>query len=66
MHAVESSQQDHPAETYWERGQSAERAGNLGAARVYYQMAARRATGDLKRRAMERLTALKGPSAAER
>ena len=42
-----------------DRGVEAERSGNKGAARVYYQMAARRLTGELKDQALARLAALK-------
>ena len=44
---------------WFDRGVEAERSGNLGAARVCYQMASRRLTGDLKDRALARLASLK-------
>jgi hypothetical protein len=46
------------AEDFFRRGQQAEAAGNSGAAKVYYQMAARRATGDLESQVLARLKAI--------
>ncbi len=43
------------AVTFFERGVKAEAAGKANVARIYYQMASRRATGDLKQRAIARL-----------
>lgn len=48
------------AENYFERGQQAEAEGKPKIARVYYQMAARRAAGDLKQKALARLEAVGG------
>jgi hypothetical protein len=50
------------AEDLFERGQIAESAGKKGAARIYYQMAARRADGELKARTMARLAAIATPA----
>jgi hypothetical protein len=57
--AANESQIDQEARVLWERGQTAEDAGNLGAAKVYYQMAAKRATGELRQQVLSRLEALK-------
>jgi hypothetical protein len=46
------------AEGFFERGQSAEEAGKANVARIYYQMAAKRATGPLKEQIAARLSAL--------
>lgn len=46
------------ATDFFARGQKAETAGKTGAAKVYYQMAARRATGELKGQVAERLEAI--------
>jgi hypothetical protein len=43
----------------FQRGQNAEQEGSLGAARVYYQMAARKAEGPLRQQIQERLDAIK-------
>jgi len=48
------------AQQYFERGQQAEAEGKRGAAKVYYQMAARRADGDLKQQVLARLEAVTG------
>ncbi len=52
------------AETYYANGQKAEADGKRGAAKIYYQMAARRATGDLKQLVQARLDVLSGRSSA--
>lgn len=59
--AEEASRQDE-ARVYYERGLSAQQAGNLGAAKVYYQMAARRASGDLYQEILQSLEAVKTSS----
>lgn len=46
-----------------QRGQAAERAGNIGAARLYYQMAARRAAAPERDQILAKLAALETPSA---
>jgi hypothetical protein len=62
--AVEKALRQDEARVYYERGLSAQQAGNLGAAKVYYQMAARRASGDLQREILQRLEAVKTSSNA--
>lgn len=46
------------AEQFFQRGIEAERLGNVGAARVYYQMASRRASGRLGETALARLAVI--------
>ncbi|MFW5693025.1 MAG: hypothetical protein ACOCWL_02305 [Thermoguttaceae bacterium] len=46
------------AEAFFVRGQEAEAAGKANVARIYYQMVARRATGNLQREVLARLRAL--------
>jgi hypothetical protein len=62
VQAAEQANQEQEARVFWERGQNAEEAGNLGAAKIYYQMAAKRAAGDLREQILTRLEALKGGS----
>jgi hypothetical protein len=51
---------------FYRRGQAAEAAGKAGVAKIYYQMAARRAVGPLKDEILARLDAVEGrkPAAA--
>jgi len=46
------------AADFFQRGQAAEAVGKTGVAKVYYQMAARRATGELKEQVAVRLDAI--------
>jgi hypothetical protein len=46
------------AAAFFERGRIAEAAGKTGVAKIYYQMAARRATGELKQQVAARLEAI--------
>jgi hypothetical protein len=60
---------DREAAGYFEQGRSAEAAGKPTVAKIYYQMAARRASGELKAQVQARLDAVAGqpkpaPSAA--
>jgi len=50
----------HEADDAFARGQQAEADGKPNVARIYYQMAVRRATGDLKLQAQARLEAISG------
>jgi len=52
------------AEDFFSRGQQAEEAGKPNVAKIYYQMAFRRATGDLKQQAQTRLYAVTGRTAS--
>ena len=48
------------ADSYFARGQQAEADGKPSVAKIYYQMAARRSSGDLKQQVQARLDALNG------
>jgi len=61
LHKLEQSSGGDDARVYFERGRTAEESGRTGAARVYYKMAARRASGDLKQQVEARLRALDSP-----
>ncbi len=52
------------AESYFARGQKAESDGKPSVAKIYYQMAARRASGDLKQQVQARLDAISGRTTA--
>ena len=52
------------AESYFSQGRQAETDGKPGVAKIYYQMAARRASGDLKQQVQARLDALGGRTTA--
>jgi len=52
------------AEAFFLRGQEAEASGKANVARIYYQMAARRATGELQKEVLARLRTLAQPDAA--
>jgi hypothetical protein len=52
------------AENYFARGQQAEADGKPNVAKIYYQMAARRATGDLKQLVQSRLDVVSGRTTA--
>jgi hypothetical protein len=61
-HQREEQSRSDEAQKWFERGQGAEAAGKPKVARVYYQMAARRATGPLKAQIAARLDAVDGSS----
>ena len=63
MHEIEQAAQNREVEALFEKGRAAEEDGKLQTAKMYYQMVARRATGELKEQAQARLAALR--SAAE-
>ncbi len=50
--------------TFFERAKKAEAEGKPNVARIYYEMVARRATGDLKDQALAKLEALRGGKAS--
>jgi hypothetical protein len=52
------------ADTYFARGQQAETDGKPAVAKIYYQMAARRATDDLKQQVLARLDAISSHATA--
>lgn len=58
LRAAEEAARQDEARVYYERGLSAQQAGNLGAAKVYYQMAARRASGDFQKEISQRIEML--------
>jgi len=62
LHAAEQTTHDADAMRYLEMGRSAEESGKANVARIYYQMAARRASGPLKDQILSRIKALEaGP-----
>jgi len=63
MHELEQAAQNREVEALFEKGRAAEEDGKLQTAKMYYQMVARRASGELKEQAQARLAALR--SAAE-
>jgi len=52
---------DAEADSYFAKGLAAEEAGKPSIAKIHYQMASRRATGDLKSQIELRLAALNSP-----
>ena len=64
LHAADETDQEHDALVYEELGRNAEAKGKPNVAKVYYQMAARRASGELRQRIQTRLGALKTASEA--
>ena len=52
------------AVVFFERARKAEEAGKANVAKIYYQMVARRASGELKDQAMARLEAIRGGKAS--
>ncbi len=57
--AVARADQNQDAEDWFQRGCDAEEAGKRNVAKLYYQMASRRASGKLKKQILTRLDALK-------
>lgn len=55
MYELEQSAGQDEAQALWERALTAEEGGKPQVARIYYEMVARRASGDLRRQALERL-----------
>ena len=64
LHAAERTGQKDDALVYEELGRNAEAKGKPNVAKVYYQMAARRSSGELRQRILSRLNALKTASEA--
>jgi hypothetical protein len=58
LHQAEQASQDEEARALFQRGLTAEEAGKPGVARVYYRMAAKRATGRLKEQVLARIEAI--------
>jgi hypothetical protein len=63
MHLREEQARQEEALQWFERGRKAEASGKANVARVYYQMAARRATGELKNQVAVRLQSVSGSAA---
>lgn len=61
LHELEQASGDNESRVLLERGRAAEARGKHGAARVYYQMVARRASGQLREQAEARLHSLSSP-----
>ena len=62
QYAAEQAKQHGEALAYLERARNAEATGKPNVAKVYYQMAARRASGKLREQITARLEALQIPS----
>lgn len=60
------AQRTAEAEEFFAKGQRAEAEGKAGVAKIWYQMAARRASGDLQQEVAERLAILEGSAAGEK
>jgi hypothetical protein len=58
LHELERASEQQQAAVLYERARAAEEDGKPNVAKVYYQMVARRASGELKRQALARLAAL--------
>jgi hypothetical protein len=58
LHELEQAAGQEEALALWERALSAEEGGKSQVARIYYEMVARRASGELRRQAVERLSHL--------
>jgi hypothetical protein len=62
--AARRAERNNEADAYFAHGQQAEADGKLNVAKIYYQMAVRRASGDLKQQAQARLDAVSGKTTA--
>ena len=65
LREAELQQAHQEALQYFQRGQEAEQAGKLNLARIYYRMAAQRASGDLKHQIQIRLSTLPSATAGK-
>jgi hypothetical protein len=61
LRAAETEAADQEAQRCWQKGLEAEKEGSLASARIYYGMAAKRATGEFQRQILSRLEAMKTP-----
>lgn len=61
LRAAELAAVQEEAEAFFERGRGAEAAGKANVARLYYERAARRATGPLREQILAKLSALQAP-----
>ena len=62
LRAADLEAAQHEAKRYWQKGLAAEKEGSLASARVYYRLAAKRATGEFQKQILSRLEAIQ-PSA---
>lgn len=62
LRAAEEAAREAEAQVAFERGLAAQEAGNLGAAKVYFRMAARHAGEELRRQIRQRLETLDAPA----
>jgi len=58
LHAADQAEQNAEAMQYLERARNAEATGKANVAKIFYQMAARRASGELRAKILDRLQAL--------
>ena len=65
-HLREQQARSDEALNFFQRGRNAEEAGKANVARIYYQMAARRAGGELKDQILARLESVSGSGAASK
>lgn len=64
--ALAQQKRNTEAIEFFEKGQEAESAGKLGAAKIYFRMASRRAKGEFRQEALARLASLSDTRAAEK
>jgi hypothetical protein len=64
--AVAQETREDEAQKFFERGRQAEADGKANVAKIYYQMAARRATGQLKEQVLAKLEAFQGAQVGAR
>jgi hypothetical protein len=64
LHEAETRGQNSEAQDWFDRGQTAEEAGNRAAAKIFYGMAFRRASGALKETVQARLSLLRAETAS--
>ena len=62
LHAAEQAEQDAEAMQYLERARNAEATGKTNVAKIFYQMAARRASGELRAKILDSLQAMETAS----
>ncbi len=61
LHAREQAEQNEEARVWVDRGRVAEAEGKPNVAKVYYHMAARRASGELRKEILARIESLRSP-----
>jgi hypothetical protein len=65
LHQLEEASRNEEATLLYERGRTADEGGKPGVAKIYYNMALRRASGGLRERILARLKALSAAGATE-